>query len=154
MTLWPWHSINPPALGDGRIDRSWSSSYYSKVRIAALPPRSMVGQLPLEQHIGVRIPGGQPMRINNLRCLPPSKKPVPNRSLSPRTVGARWFRACRYVSNSFQVFVQTDAIRESARDSANHSQESLVPRSCRPSQHLLLQPNRHSVARRRFGRGQ
>jgi hypothetical protein len=27
----------------------------------ALPPRSMVGQLPLEQHIGVRIPGGQPM---------------------------------------------------------------------------------------------
>ncbi len=28
---------------------------------AALPPRSMVGQLPLEQHIGVRIPGGQPI---------------------------------------------------------------------------------------------
>ena len=26
-----------------------------------LPPRSMVGQLPLEQHIGVRIPGGQPI---------------------------------------------------------------------------------------------
>jgi hypothetical protein len=26
----------------------------------ALPPRSMVGQLPLEQPIGVRIPGGQP----------------------------------------------------------------------------------------------
>jgi hypothetical protein len=78
---------------------------------------------------------------------------VPNRSLSPRTVGAGWFRVCRYVSNSFQVFVQTDAIRESARDSANHSQESLVPRSCRPSQHLLLQPNRHSAARRRFGRG-
>jgi hypothetical protein len=26
----------------------------------ALPPRSMVGQLPLEQLIGVRIPGGQP----------------------------------------------------------------------------------------------
>ena len=25
-----------------------------------LPPRSMVGQLPLEQPIGVRIPGGQP----------------------------------------------------------------------------------------------
>jgi hypothetical protein len=30
------------------------------VASAALPPRSMVGQLPLEQHIGVRIPGGQP----------------------------------------------------------------------------------------------
>jgi hypothetical protein len=30
---------------------------------AALPPRSMVGQLPLEQHIGVRIPGGQPIYL-------------------------------------------------------------------------------------------
>src|ERR1700748_463254 len=27
----------------------------------ALPPRSMVGQLTLDQHIGVRIPGGQPI---------------------------------------------------------------------------------------------
>ena len=27
-----------------------------------LPPRSMVGQLPLEQPIGVRIPGGQPIK--------------------------------------------------------------------------------------------
>jgi hypothetical protein len=35
-----------------------------------LPPRSMVGQLPLEQHIGVRIPGGQPNRINNLYSTP------------------------------------------------------------------------------------
>ena len=26
-----------------------------------LPPRSMVGQLTLDQHIGVRIPGGQPI---------------------------------------------------------------------------------------------
>ena len=33
-----------------------------------LPPRSMVGQLPLEQHIGVRIPGGQPAE---------SKRPIP-----------------------------------------------------------------------------
>ena len=29
-------------------------------RVLALPLRSMVGQLPLEQHIGVRIPEGQP----------------------------------------------------------------------------------------------
>ena len=29
-------------------------------RTFELPTRSMVGQLPLEQHIGVRIPGGQP----------------------------------------------------------------------------------------------
>jgi hypothetical protein len=28
--------------------------------VPALPLRSMVGQLPLEQHIGVRIPEGQP----------------------------------------------------------------------------------------------
>jgi hypothetical protein len=27
----------------------------------SLPPRSMVGQLTLDQHIGVRIPGGQPI---------------------------------------------------------------------------------------------
>ena len=30
-----------------------------------LPPRSMVGQLPLEQPIGVRIPGGQPNSLLN-----------------------------------------------------------------------------------------
>src|SRR6266568_7654311 len=29
--------------------------------IAMLPPRSTVGHLPLEQGIGVRIPGGQPL---------------------------------------------------------------------------------------------
>jgi hypothetical protein len=27
-----------------------------------LPPRSMAGQLTLDQHIGVRIPGGQPIK--------------------------------------------------------------------------------------------
>jgi hypothetical protein len=32
----------------------------SLTRLKALPPRSMVGQLTLDQHIGVRIPGGQP----------------------------------------------------------------------------------------------
>jgi hypothetical protein len=32
-----------------------------------LPPRSTAGQLTLDQHIGVRIPGGQPNQINNLR---------------------------------------------------------------------------------------
>ena len=30
--------------------------------IFLLPPRSMVGQLTLDQHIGVRIPGGQPIK--------------------------------------------------------------------------------------------
>jgi hypothetical protein len=31
-------------------------------RSLSLPPRSMVGQLTLDQHIGVRIPGGQPIQ--------------------------------------------------------------------------------------------
>ena len=30
------------------------------LKLKLVPPRSMVGQLPLEQPIGVRIPGGQP----------------------------------------------------------------------------------------------
>ena len=35
-----------------------------------LPPRSMAGQLTLDQHIGVQIPGGQPNPIDRLRgCL-------------------------------------------------------------------------------------
>ena len=34
-----------------------------------LPPRSMVGQLPLEQPIGVRIPGGQPNKAKHLPFL-------------------------------------------------------------------------------------
>src|ERR1700760_1666188 len=41
----------------------------------ALPPRSMVGQLTLDQHIGVRIPGGQPKQalhrtLSNLLDFP------------------------------------------------------------------------------------
>ena len=32
----------------------------SRRKSRLLPPRSMVGQPPLERHIGVRIPGGQP----------------------------------------------------------------------------------------------
>jgi hypothetical protein len=35
--------------------------------LPVLPPRSMVGQLTLDQHIGVRIPGGQPIGINYLQ---------------------------------------------------------------------------------------
>ena len=58
--------------GERCIDRSSSCFYYGegKPLLRAdsrplLPPRSMVGQLTLDQHIGVRIPGGQPIRINN-----------------------------------------------------------------------------------------
>ena len=34
-----------------------------------LPPRSTAGQLTLDQHIGVRIPGGQPNLFNQLRSF-------------------------------------------------------------------------------------
>ena len=35
----------------------------------SLPPRSMVGQLTLDQHIGVRIPGGQPIENKALPSI-------------------------------------------------------------------------------------
>lgn len=38
-----------------RIERQLNSS-----EVHVLPPRSTAGQLTLDQHIGVRIPGGQP----------------------------------------------------------------------------------------------
>ena len=37
-----------------------------------LPPRSTAGQLTLDQHIGVRIPGGQPKFFRCLRIFPSS----------------------------------------------------------------------------------
>ena len=42
-----------------------------RATFSALPPRSMVGQLPLEQPIGVRIPGGQPMFGLSVVCSSP-----------------------------------------------------------------------------------
>ena len=36
----------------------------------SLPPRSMVGQLTLDQHIGVRIPGGQPITFSSFHSFP------------------------------------------------------------------------------------
>jgi hypothetical protein len=39
---------------------------FHRVLQSALPPRSMVGQLTLDQHIGVRIPGGQPNKTQGL----------------------------------------------------------------------------------------
>src|SRR5258708_40177663 len=41
-----------------------------------LPPRSMVGQLTLDQHIGVRIPGGQPNLYAGLLISKRRMKPV------------------------------------------------------------------------------
>ena len=53
-----------PALCRGR------SRYGRKTSLAfrLLPLRSTVGQLPLEQHIGVRIPEGQPNRLESGFC--------------------------------------------------------------------------------------
>ena len=72
----------PCSTGPDRFDRVRESPYdepswptacglrlcidgcLAAVRLSPLlPPRSMVGQLTLDQHIGVRIPGGQPIRI-------------------------------------------------------------------------------------------
>ena len=55
----------------GRIDHAARRTYDQKGARSAcsslqLPPRSMVGQLTLDQHIGVRIPGGQPNKTNGL----------------------------------------------------------------------------------------
>jgi hypothetical protein len=66
---------------DGRlvqkIDRMRPGRYYEKAALDAgtrcdvaylkLPPRSTAGQLTLDQHIGVRIPGGQPNVLNHFR---------------------------------------------------------------------------------------
>lgn len=58
--------------------RKWHTGQRSAAFV--LPPRSMVGQLTLDQHIGVRIPGGQPIHFflntagfrNQLRKSSPS----------------------------------------------------------------------------------
>ena len=47
----------------------FSAKYPTCALISSLPPRSTAGQLTLDQHIGVRIPGGQPNPFNNLRPL-------------------------------------------------------------------------------------
>jgi Polysulphide reductase, NrfD len=52
-----------------------------RVTSAALPPRSMVGQLPLEQHIGVRIPGGQPLAHFPVPSRTIWLTPIPYRSM-------------------------------------------------------------------------
>ena len=47
--------------GFGRPVRTLASPAARRANLRLLPLRSMVGQLPLEQHIGVRIPEGQPI---------------------------------------------------------------------------------------------
>ena len=54
-----------------------SSQFGCEANLASnlVPVRSTVGQLPLEQHIGVRIPDGQPIRINKLERQPDFQSP-------------------------------------------------------------------------------
>src|SRR5207248_1355228 len=50
-----WTNSSPPAYN---LEAAKTCAAAPAAR--QLPPRSMVGQLTLDQHIGVRIPGGQP----------------------------------------------------------------------------------------------
>ena len=60
--------MNKLAFGSGDKPRTRPIGLQDEPRVSRLlPPRSMVGQLPLEQHIGVRIPGGQPNPIDLMR---------------------------------------------------------------------------------------
>ena len=49
-----------------RLTKS-AAAHKIKTQRIQLPPRSTAGQLTLDQHIGVRIPGGQPNLFNHLR---------------------------------------------------------------------------------------
>src|ERR1035437_4812837 len=52
--------MNGLAFMPGALPRPWPAKFHNRGKSRLVPTRSMVGQLPLEQHIGVRIPGGQP----------------------------------------------------------------------------------------------
>ncbi len=55
----------------------FSAKYPTCALISSLPPRSTAGQLTLDQHIGVRIPGGQPVYYQALTSPDfPQKRPV------------------------------------------------------------------------------
>ena len=61
--------MNQLAFGRRRSAAAPASTAARQACAFLLPPRSMVGQPPLERHIGVRIPGGQPDKINNYSCI-------------------------------------------------------------------------------------
>lgn len=48
----------------------WTTRLLFAMTTRKVPPRSMVGHLPLEQAIGVRIPGGQPADSKWVRLIP------------------------------------------------------------------------------------
>lgn len=53
---------NQSGLYDEGEPVHWYQRHGQRSAAFVLPPRSMVGQLTLDQHIGVRIPGGQPIQ--------------------------------------------------------------------------------------------
>src|SRR5580704_12985680 len=66
----------PQKKGTAIVDHNAIAPIESRRRVIppykrTLPPRSMVGHLPLEQVIGVRIPGGQPDSIQ-YSCMFPN----------------------------------------------------------------------------------
>jgi hypothetical protein len=52
-----------------KIETAGTGNFFPFTVQAALPPRSTAGQLTLDQHIGVRIPGGQPNFVQPLTVL-------------------------------------------------------------------------------------
>src|SRR5215831_10631466 len=80
----------------GTIKSRWASSLVCFT--SKLPPRSTAGQLTLDQHIGVRIPGGQPNLFKHLRFAEASKTAPGNIQLvtfaSP-TRRTTWESRCR-----------------------------------------------------------
>ena len=75
-----------------------------------LPPRSMVGQLPLEQPIGVRIPGGQPK--------PHFPRTSSNSAVTPRSI------KCRLKTKSLNLLLSLASYQGAS---------SLAPQSAHPS---------------------
>ena len=91
-----WDENGRPGGRPGRLTTSAKSPYDKQVGschvqpwicalemksardLRVLPPRSMVGQLTLDQHIGVRIPGGQPVDntgVTQFSALSPKSQP-------------------------------------------------------------------------------
>ena len=66
-THWLSYDVKVGQLGPALRCDLWQQEIV--VFSSLLPSRSMVGQLPLEQYIGVRIPGGQPYKINTLKAF-------------------------------------------------------------------------------------
>ena len=86
-----------------------------------LPPRSMVGQLPLEQAIGVRIPGGQPILASSAILSAPSRT-------APKSVKHTHNDACFFYLGYYGGAGWSFAVRFLARSRCGLS-AGIAPRS-------------------------